>query len=310
MHGNKPKIGVVGAGGVGGYFGGRLAEAGHDVRFLARGRHLEALRLKGLSIKSCKGDAVIKPVMATDSPAEIGECDIVLFCVKSFDTAETAEAIRPLAGNSTTVISLQNGTENEEVLGRILGKEKVMGGVAFIGSRISKPGVILHTTAGNLTIGETDGSMSLRGDSIRKLFEFSGIELRLTENIQKAMWQKMVWNCGFNAITALTGCTVSEILALDETRNTIEGAMREVVALARKTAIDLSEDLPGKMIAHTEGQGAIRTSMLIDMESGRPMEIEALNGTVSRKAKEMGLASPINDALYGMISSINKKRGF
>jgi len=310
MLGGKTKIGVVGAGGVGGYFGGRLAEAGHDVRFLARGQHLETLKSKGLVIKSCKGNTVIKPVMVTDSPDEIGECNIVLFCVKSFDTAETAEAIRPLAGNTTTVISLQNGTENEEVLGKILGKEKVMGGVAFIGSRISEPGVILHTAAGNLTIGEMDGSMSVRGDNIRRLFESSGIEIRLTGNIQKAIWQKMVWNCGFNAITALTGCTVSEVLSLDESRDTIEGIMREVIALARKTGIDLDEDLPGRMMAHTESQGDIRTSMLIDMESGRPMEIEALNGKVSRKSREMGLASPINDTLYCMISSVNKKRGF
>jgi len=310
MPDGKTKIGVVGAGGVGGYFGGRLAEAGHDVRFLARGQHLEAMRSKGLRIKSCRGDAVIKPVMATDSPGEIGECHIVLFCVKSFDTAETAEAIAPLVGKATTVISLQNGTENEEVLGKILGREKVMGGVAFIGSRVSEPGVIMHSAAGNLTIGETDGSMSVRGDNIRRLFESSGIEVRLTGNIRKAMWQKMVWNCGFNAITALTGCTAAEVLALDETRDTVEGAMREVVALAGKAGIDLDKDLPCRMIAHTGDQGDIRTSMLIDMESGRPMEIEALNGTVSRKSREMGLASPINDTLYGMISLVNKKRGF
>ena len=307
---NKPKIAVVGAGAVGGYFGGRLAEAGHDVCFLARGRHLDALRSNGLIIKSCKGDAAIDPVVATDNPDEIGECHIVLFCVKSFDTAETAEAIRPLVGNSTTVISLQNGIENEEVLGEILGKEKVMGGVTFIGSRISEPGVIMHTAAGNLSIGETDGSMSVRGDNICRLFESSGIEARLTENIKKAMWQKMVWNCGFNAITALTGCTASDVLVLDESRIAIESTMIEVITLAKKLGIELSEDLPGKMIAHSEGQGAIRTSMLIDMESGRPMEIEALNGTISRKAKALGLASPINDTLYGMISSVNKKRGF
>ncbi|MBE9537261.1 MAG: ketopantoate reductase family protein [Proteobacteria bacterium] len=307
---NKPKIAVVGAGAVGGYFGGRLAEAGHDVCFLARGRHLDALRSNGLIIKSCKGDAAIDPVVATDNPDEIGECHIVLFCVKSFDTAETAEAIRPLVGNSTTVISLQNGIENEEVLGEILGKEKVMGAVTFIGSRISEPGVIMHTAAGNLSIGETDGSMSVRGDNICRLFESSGIEARLTENIKKAMWQKMVWNCGFNAITALTGCTASEVLVLDESRIAIESTMIEVITLAKKLGIELSEDLPGKMIAHSEGQGAIRTSMLIDMESGRPMEIEALNGTISRKAKALGLASPINDTLYGMISSVNKKRGF
>lgn len=310
MLNKKPKIAVVGAGGVGGYFGGRLAEAGYDVSFLARGQHLEALKLKGLKIKSCNGDTLIEPVIATDNPGEIGECDLVLICVKSFDTAATAEAILPLVGNTTTVISLQNGTENEEILGKTVGREKVMGGVAFIGSRISAPGVILHTAAGNLTIGEMDGSMSERADDINELFASSGIEVRVTGNIQKAMWQKMVWNCGFNAITALTGGSASELLARDETRHTIRNTMREVITLARKEGLDLAEDLPDKMIAHTETQGAIKTSMLIDMESGRPMEIEALNGTVSRKAKEMGLASPINDTLYGMISLINKKRGF
>lgn len=304
------KIGIVGAGGVGGYYGGLLAKAGMGVHFLARGEQLRAIRESGLKVKSYKGDFEIKEVQATKDPAKIGVCDIILFCVKSFDTRVTAELIKPMVGPSTTILSLQNGIENEETLGSVLGEEKIMGGVAFIGSHIGKPGVILHTAAGNMTFGELDGGMSERGGTLLKLLEEAGIEARLTENIKKTMWQKMVWNCGFNAITALTGCTAAEVLAMAETRETIKGTMFEVVEVAKRLGIDLSDDLPEKTIAHTEKQGQIKTSMLMDMKKGNRLEIEALNGAVSRAGKSFDLYTPVNDALHGMIKAVNSRRGF
>ncbi len=303
------KIAVVGAGGVGGYYGGLLARAGLNVSFLCRGAHLEAIMKRGLTVESYRGDFRVD-VQATDDPAEIGVSDVVLFCVKSYDTEDAARMIRPMVGPATVVVSLQNGVDNEEVLGKILGKEKIMGGVAFIGSRIREPGVILHTAAGGMTLGEMSGGMSERGKMLVRLFESAGIEARLSEDIRKVMWRKMVWNCGFNALTALTGCTVGEVLALGEARAVIRAAMEEVIAVARALGIGLAGDLPEKTMSHTEKQGEIRTSMLMDNENGRRMEIEALNGAVSRRGRENGVPTPVNDVFYAAVKAVNVRRGF
>lgn len=304
---DKTRIAVVGSGGVGGYFGGLLARAGLDVHFLARGAHLNAIKENGLKVISCQGDFAVK-VNAVDDPATTGRCDIILFCVKSFDTQSMAEIIKPLVHRSTVIISLQNGVENEEILGNILGQEKVMGGVSFIGSRIKAPGIILHTAAGSLTFGEMAGGLSDRGLYLLRLFESAGIEATLSDNIKKVMWQKMVLNCGFNAITALTGRTVGEVLSVSEGRGLVKKAMDEVLRVAKGMGIPLREDLPEKTIAHTEKQGEIRTSMLVDMENGREVEIEALNGAVSRQARKLGLQTPVNDTLYAALTVINKMR--
>ncbi|MDH3973373.1 MAG: ketopantoate reductase family protein [Deltaproteobacteria bacterium] len=303
------KIAVAGPGGVGAYYGGLLARGGMDVTFLGRGKHLEALKTEGLRVKSYKGDFHIN-VKAGDNPSETGICDLILFCVKSFDTKEVAQFIAPMVGTETIIISLQNGVDNEEQLGQILGMEKVMAGVAFIGSRMEEPGLIVHSAAGSITFGEIEGGLSERGEKVCRTFQSCGIEARLSEDIKKVMWQKMVWNCGFNAITALTGCAVSNILSDKSTREVVQKAMEEVVDLAQGLGIAVSRDLPQKTIAHTEKQGEIKTSMLMDMEKGRRMEIEALNGAVSKRGKELKRETPVNDTLYSMVRAINKKRGF
>lgn len=307
--GDGIKIAVVGPGGVGGYYGGLLARAGMDVSFLGRGQHLKAIREGGLKVVSYRGDFRVE-IMATDDPAEIGISNLILFCVKSYDTKISAELIKAMVGPSTAVISLQNGVDNGETLGNILGKEKIMGGVAYIGSRIKEPGVILHTAAGAMTFGEMKGGISERGKRFLRLFEEAGIEARLSENIRRVMWQKMVWNCGFNAITALTGCSAGEILSLVETRTVIKAAMDEVVQVANALNMDLDDDLSEKTIAHTEKQGEIKTSMLMDMERGRRLEINALNGAVSRIGRKTGVATPVNDTLYASLKAVNVKRGF
>jgi len=307
--GHKLKIAIAGAGGVGGYYGGVLAKAGMDVHFLARGEHLEAIRKRGLQVRSYKGDFCVE-VEASDSPDEIGVSDLILFCVKSFDTKETAKLIKPLVGPGTAIISLQNGVENEEIIGDVLGAAKVMRGIAFIGSRVVEPGVILHTAAGSLGFGEMDGGISERGSAFYKIFESAGIEARLSEDIKKVMWQKMVWNCGFNAITALAGCTVKEVLEVPETKNVIRMAMQEVIQVALSLKVSLNDGLADKTISSTERQGEIRTSMLVDMERGKRMEIESMNGAVSRRGQKSGVPTPVNDTLYGAVKAVNKRLRF
>ena len=223
----KLKIAIIGSDGVGGYYGGILSKAGMDVHLLARGEHLNMIKKRGLQIRSYKGDFCTK-VEASENTDEIGVSDLILFCVKSFDTEKTAKLIKHMVGSHTTIISLQNGVDNEEIIGNILGHEKVMGGIAFIGSRVAEPGVILHTAAGSLSFGELSGGESERGNFINKIFKYVQIEARFVSNIKKAMWQKMVWNCGFNAITAITKCCVSEVLNVPETRKVIEVSMKEV----------------------------------------------------------------------------------
>lgn len=302
----KIKIGIAGAGAVGGYYGARLARAGMDVKFLGRGRHLDAMKEKGLSVRSYEGDFHVSP-FASDEPDEIGPCDLILFCVKSFDSANMGRFIKPMVGPSTVILSLQNGVENEDILGELYGSDKVLAGVAFIGSRIEAPGEIVHTASGNITFGEPDGGSSPRTKELQEIFNSAGIKARLSDDMRKVIWQKMVWNCGFNAITALTGCNASEVLLLKETREIVRKTMEEVIAVASALGIELDPGLPEKTIAHTEKQGEIRTSMLVDMEKGKEMEIEGLNGPVCRKGAERGVPTPTNDVLYGMIKSINKR---
>jgi len=252
------KIAVAGPGGVGGYYGGLLARKNMDVTFIGRGKHLETLKSEGLSIKSYKGDFHVN-VTTSENLTETGIVDLILFCVKSFDTNEMASRIKPIVGPDTVIISLQNGVENEEVIGQILGKKNVMAGIAFIGSRVEKPGLIVHSAAGGMTFGEMDGGLSERGEKLLQFFQSCGVEAKLSDNIKKVMWQKMVWNCGFNAITALTGCTVRQILSDSRAKETIQKTMEEVVSVAQGLGIDILDDLPQKTIANTENQGEIKT---------------------------------------------------
>lgn len=305
----KLKVAIIGPGGVGGYYGGILSKAGIDVHFLARGEHLNMIKKRGLQIRSHKRGFCTK-VKASDNPDEIGVSDLILFCVKSFDTEKTAKLIKQMVGPGTTIISLQNGVDNEEIIGNILGHEKVMGGIAFIGSRIAEPGVILHTAAGSLSFGELSGGRSERGYFINEIFKSVQIEAKLTNNIKETMWRKMVWNCGFNAITALTKCCVSELLNVPETRKVIELSMKEVINVASTLGIYFNEDLVCKTISATEQQGEIRTSMLVDMEKGKRMEIEAINGAVSKRGEKYGIPTPVNDTFYGVIKAINKIMGY
>lgn len=300
------KIGIAGPGAVGGYYGALLVRAGMDVQFLGRGRHLEVMREKGLSIKSYKGDFQIIPLVS-DDPAEVGPCDLILFCVKSFDCVNMGRFIEPMVGPSTVILSLQNGVENEEVLGGLYGSDKILAGVAFIGSRIEKPGEIVHTAAGNITFGEPSGGSSHRTKELEEIFNSAGVKAKLSDDMRKVMWQKMVWNCGFNSITALTGCSAAEVLLLKETREIVRKTMEEVIAVAEALGIKFDASLLEKTIAHTEKQGEIRTSMLLDMEKGQKMEIDGLNGAVCRKGREKGVPTPTNDVLYGMVKSINKR---
>lgn len=300
------KILIVGAGAVGGYFGGLLARSGEDVTFLARGEHLKAIQEKGLYIKSINGDFNLK-INAVERPSDNDKYDLIIIAVKSYDLSNACNNIKGTVKNDSVLMSLLNGVDSEEIIGSIFGIEKVIGSVAFIGSQISEAGVISHTASGMITIGELNGVKSKRCEKILYIFERAKIPIKLSENIQNDIWAKMVWNTGFNAITALTDSLVSDVLSIPESRRIVEMTMKETVEVANKKGIRLSDDLIDKTISKTLKAGEIKTSMLQDRENGKAMEIDSINGAIVRLGHERNIPVPVNETLYGALKVINKQ---
>lgn len=311
------KILLVGAGAVGGYFGGLLAKSGEDVTFLARGEHLRAIQKKGLSIKSINGDFNIK-VNIVENLADTEKYDLIIFSVKSYDLQSACKKVKTAIKDDTIIMSLLNGVDSEDVIGNFFGADKIIGSVAFIGSQIEEAGVILHTASGMITIGEftphtissASGSEAVDGgrcENIFKIFEKAKIPVKQSENIQRDIWAKMVWNAGLNAVTALTGLAVSDILSVPESRMIVEKSMQETVNIAKAKGIKLADNLVEKTISKTLKAGGIKTSMLQDREKGKKMEIDSINGAIVRMGNEMNISVPVNETLYGLLKVIDDR---
>lgn len=299
------KIAVMGVGGTGGYFGGLLARAGEDVTFIARGRHLEALRTRGLQVKSpLFGDFVLN-VRATDDPQEIGPVDLVLFCVKSYDTEVAAQQIIPIVGPQTMVLSLQNGIGNEERLAHILGEHAILGAVAFVTARIEAPGVILQSTKlSKLLIGELHGGISQRIHQLQETLEQSGINTEVRADIQVALWEKFLVICALSGMTALTRLPIGSVLACHETAEMTRRILAEVAEVARKRGIELPPDCVQRNYATLEKlEPQAYGSLYGDLISGHRMELETLNGAVVHLAEEAGVDTPMNFAVYAALKA-------
>jgi 2-dehydropantoate 2-reductase len=298
----------MGSGGTGGYFGGLLVRAGEDVTFIARGANLAALRAKGLTVNSrLVGDFTV-PVQATDDPQSVGPVDLVLFCVKAYDTDAAAEAVRALVGPGTTVLPLQNGIEAIERLASILSPEHVIGGVALITSNITAPGTVTQTGgAGKIIAGEPAGGESTRIDRLLRTLEHAGIPAQSHPDIQIAIWEKFTFICAFGGLTALTRLPIGPILASPECRALFEGVMKEVVMVAAAQGLVLPADTLERGLALAAGfEPWARGSLLHDLESGRRMELEALNGTVVRLARAHGLTLPYNFVVHAALQPYAK----
>jgi 2-dehydropantoate 2-reductase len=287
---------VMAAGGVGGYFGARLAQAGHQVSFVARGRHLEALRSKGLRVKSALGDAQLK-VDALEDPRD---ADIVLFAVKLWDTESAAEKLRSIRG---LVIPFQNGVESIERLGKVLGKERVMGGSAYIATRIGAPGLIEHTgTMARLRFGPLLDSQRAPAESFFKICKAAGINAELSEDIVLVNWEKFVFLVAMSGTTALARAPLGVVRGDPDLRWMFEQAMREAWTLARRRGVKLPDDFVEKQMAFAETLPAeMRASMLHDLEAGNRLEAPWLCGAVVRMAREHGLDAPVNRAIYAAL---------
>lgn len=291
----------MGAGAVGGYFGALLTRGGLDVTLIARGRHLDAIKAHGLQIKSFRDDFTV-PARAVGDPKEVGPVDLILICVKSYDTESAARQCLPIIQKGTTLLSLQNGVDNEEKIAAIVGEEKVLGGVAYIGAGVSEPGVIVHTAEGRIAFGEMQGGISARVNRLEQTFREAGLPAAVSSNIQAVLWGKLCWNATFNALNALVGGEVRPLVERPEARELARNVMEEVRGVAAAHGIYLPEDLVDKLLHWTATVAAgMKTSTRQDLEAGRPLEAEALNGVVVRKGKTAGISTPYNFALYALL---------
>ncbi|GAC1433598.1 MAG: 2-dehydropantoate 2-reductase [Chloroflexota bacterium] len=297
------RIAVMGTGGTGGYFGGLLARAGEDVTFIARGAHLAALRAGGLRVTSRLAGDFTVPAQATDDPRTVGPVDLVLFCVKSYDTAAAAELIRPLVGPETVVLPLQNGIDAAERVGSVVGQGHLVGGVAFVTSTVEAPGLIAQTAGpGRLVLGERAGGTSPRTERLLHTFTRSGIAAELHPAIERALWEKFIFICAFSGITALTRLPLGPILASPPCRALFSGVMEEVAAVARARDAGLPGDIVAQGLTLAERfEPWARGSLYHDLADGRRLELDTLHGTVVRLGHDHEVPTPLNGAVYAAL---------
>lgn len=295
------RIAIFGAGGVGGYFGGRLAQAGEDVIFIARGDHLKAMSKHGLRVDSVKGDFVVKPVQATDDPAQVGTVDAVLLGVKAWQVLDAAEAMRPMVGPETFVLPVQNGVEAPSQLASVLGHEHVLGGLCGLITYIVEPGHICHAGVDPfMRFGELDNRPSERVKRLRQAFErASGLTVEVPSDIHVAVWQKFLLITVWSGVGAVTRAPIGVFRSQAGTRQMMEQTMAEICSLARARNIALHKDIIASSMRFLDSLPPDGTaSMQRDIMNGRPSELEAQNGAVVRMGREAGVETPVNDFIY------------
>ncbi len=301
------RIAVMGAGAVGGYFGAKLALAGNEVSFIARGAHLETMQRHGLGIRSFQGDFHVRNATFTTSPRDAGSADLVLFCVKSYDTERVANSLAPLIRADTTILSLQNGIDNPDKIARCCPTSGALAGVVYIGSRVLQPGTIEHATGGRIVFGELGGSVGERTKAVEQTLASAKIPCEMSTDIRRAMWRKLVWNAAFCAIACLTRTTVREIVESESLTKLAVACMTEVLAAAKTQGFSLEPAVIDETLAFSRTLGDFKPSMLQDLEAGKPLEYEAFNGIVLKTLNEIGTDAPINQVFYGTLKYLDKR---
>ena len=300
------QIMMVGAGSVGGFFGAHLAKHNPNVSFLLRPRTLEAVRQRGLTIRSAGGTFTVRPQVAADQ-RELARPDLIILGVKAYDLDEVLTQLEPVLTDRTVILTLQNGVDTEDrILARIK-RDCVVVGVAFIYSKIIEPGVIDHYKKGALAVGELMGHKSERLLQIVDLFKRAGISCQIMEDIRRSKWEKMCWNCVFNPITVIINDRVAIALDHPEMLGVIRQIVGEVAAVSATVKVPLAPDIADKVVRWAQEIRDIHTSMYDDWKAGRPTEIDALNGYIVRLGQEHGIPTPVNEALTAMIKAITEK---
>ena len=295
----------MGAGGLGGYFGARLAVAGNDVAFIARGTHLAAIREKGLRVQSALGDLHLHTVAATDDAATLAPADVIIIGVKLWDLEAAAQAVKPLLRDGTAVVSFQNGVSKDATLARILGRDAVLGGVAQIGVVIASPGVIAHTgTMAKLIFGELDNGRTTRVEAFHAACVAAGIDAEIAPDIELATWQKFAFLVPMAACTASMRSTIGPIRDNPRTRALFRDIMAEVVAVARASGVELGADFVDKRMAFVASMpGQFTASMQGDLARGNRLELPWLSGAVVELGEKLGVPTPLNRAVRDILET-------
>jgi 2-dehydropantoate 2-reductase len=305
------RIAVIGAGAVGGYFGGRLAAAGNNVHLLARGEHLRALQQGGLRIRSPLGDLEGLRVPATDDPHGVGPVDVVLVAVKAYDIQAAVATAQLLIDDDTAVISLQNGVEAEEELASALGGERVLGGVAYIEAVVAEPGLVEHRSAfARLVFGELDGRRSGRAEEFLRACQQAGIDASISDDIRRDLWTKWVFICAFSGMTALCRQPIGVIMSDPDLTAVYRRLLEEMAALARARGVDLPADIVEDRLSFSQSEldPEMRSSLLADLNRGKRLEIDSLNGHAARLGRRLGVDTPVNDVVYAALKPYRAER--
>jgi 2-dehydropantoate 2-reductase len=295
----------MGAGAVGGYFGARLAASGATVVFIARGEHLEAMRQHGLRVKSLHGDLDIHSEFASGSD-RIAPVDLVLFAVKSQDTEEAARSLAPVMGRTTVVLSLQNGVDNADRIARLWGGDRSLAGVAYVSARVSAPGVIEHSGGGRIALGPLRAAGTDHAHVAQSILTQAEIPCEISPDIRTVLWRKLVWNAPFCALSCLLRMTVGDILGSAALEAMVRGCIDEVREAARCCGVDLPPSVAEEALSASVPLRSVKPSMLQDLEAGKPLEHEALNGLVMKILQQAGKRAPINEILYGALARIDE----
>jgi 2-dehydropantoate 2-reductase len=305
-----PVIAIVGTGAVGAYYGGRLAQHGHDVHFLLRGDYA-TVKENGWTVRSCAGDFTIPPqaVHAYDDPARMPKADLVIVTLKTTANDQFEPLIRPLLKETTTILTLQNGLGNEERLAELFGAERVLGGMCFVCINRMEPGVVHHIAEGTITLGEFRRTDGTRVRQVADLLQASRIPARVLDDLRYGRWEKLVWNIPFNGLSAVLDQTTDLLIGSVAGEALVRDLMQEVLDAARAVGVELPASLIAAKIEQTRGMGAYKTRMHLDMQAGRAMEVEAIFGFPVRAAQAAGAPVPRLEMLYRLLLLRDAKRG-
>ncbi len=292
----RMRIAILGSGGVGGYFGGRLAAGGDEVSFVARGAHLAALRDRGLRLQSAAGDLHLPHVTATDDTRTIGQVDVVFFTVKLYDTKSAIEMLPPLVGRATVVIPFQNGVEAVDSLKAAIGPQQVAGGTTYIVASIAKPGVIKHTALGRLIFGPLDPGQLPVLEKLHERCKAAGIDATLSSDVLSEIWMKFARLTVFSGMTSLTRCPIGTVVSDPDLWSMFQRAVHESVAVARGRGVNLPQTMESDILkAVVSMPPESKSSMLGDLERGKPLELPWLSGAMVRIGREVGVPTPTHD---------------
>ncbi len=281
--------------------GGALAKSGQDVSVIGRGKHLEAIRDRGLIVDSTLLGKFQTKVKATDQPSDVGVVDLVLFCVKSYDTETALRSIGPLIGDDTTVLSFQNGVDNEDKIADAIGSTHVLAGAIAVESFIAEPGLIKQTSGPmRFVMGEMTGEITDRAKKINTAFTDAGLKCELSNRIQEILWEKFLFICAAGGVCSVTRSTIGDVIDYEQTRELYGSVMKEVEAVARAKGIKLASDIVPRTLALTVSK-SMKPSMLRDLELGKRLEIDAQNGSVTKFGRQVSVPTPVDDIIYAAL---------